>query len=352
LPVTNLCRRRAAVKKRWGVRVIAILMLIAGLLLFLLGILPAIRVALRGTGGGLGAYLAIPSALGGCAGALFLLVVGSVLLTLGKISENFAAVSQPASDRRAAPAAAVVTGTSVAVADERGSGAAVAATVAAMPEAEAVPAPAVEVQSAEPVAAAAIAGAVVTEEQPGGEAEIAPLGASVVATAIAGAAFAEEPPGGEEELTPADEIVEEAAAPAAVAMAVAEKAPPEAIPQEPEVSAGGELAAREEAATPAETVVEAPAAMIAAEVLEPQAAEPKSPQDEVRALQAQLAALQAQLDELEGASPGSEELPATVDDEGPAPGATESVKLPGADDAARVAAEMAALDMEPHAEAS
>jgi hypothetical protein len=58
-------------------------------------------------------------------------------------------------------------------------------------------------------------------------------------------------------------------------------------------------------------------------------------------LQAQLAALQAQLDELEGASPGLEGLPAAVDDEGPAPGATASMKLPGADEAARVAAEMA-----------
>jgi hypothetical protein len=70
-------------KKRWGVRVIAILMLISGLLLFLLGILPAILAAARGTGTGLGVWLAIPSALGGCAAAFFLMVAGSLLLTLG-----------------------------------------------------------------------------------------------------------------------------------------------------------------------------------------------------------------------------------------------------------------------------
>jgi hypothetical protein len=133
----------------------------------------------------------------------------------------------------------------------------------------------------------------------------------------AGAVVTEEQPGGEEEITPAGETAEEAVTPA-----------------ESRVLGGVAVA------------------MVAAEVLEPPPAEVRSQQDEVSALQAQLAALQAQLDELEGAPPGSEELPAAVDDEGPAPGATESVKLPGADEAARVAAEMAALEMEPQAEAS
>jgi hypothetical protein len=313
-------------KKRWGVRVIAILMLTTGLLLFLLGVLPAILAAVRGTGGGLGVWLAIPSALGGCAGALFLLVVGSVLLSLGKIAENFAAVSQPAPDRKAAPAVAVVAATTQPIREEPGPGAATVATmtVAATPEAEAVPTPAVEGPAAEPVAAAVIvedprqgAGAVVAEEQPGGEAEIAPVAEPVAAAAIAGAVVTEEQPGGEEEITPAGETAEEAVTPA-----------------ESRVLGGVAVA------------------MVAAEVLEPPPAEVRSQQDEVSALQAQLAALQAQLDELEGAPPGSEELPAAVDDEGPAPGATESVKLPGADEAARVAAEMAALEMEPQAEAS
>ena len=277
-------------KKRWGVRVIAILMLTTGLLLFLLGVLPAILAAVRGTGGGLGVWLAIPSALGGCAGALFLLVVGSVLLSLGKIAENFAAVSQPAPDRKAAPAVTAVAATTKPIREEPGPGAAAVATmtVAATPEAEAVSIPAVEAPAAELVAAAVIAGAVVAEEQPGGE----------------------------EEITPAGETAEEAVTPA-----------------ESRVLGGVAVA------------------MVAAEVLEPPAAEVRSQQDEVSALQAQLAALQAQLDELEGAPPGSEELPAAVDDEGPAPGATESVKLPGADEAARVAAEMASLAMEPQAEA-
>jgi len=304
-------------KKRWGVRVIAILMLTTGLLLFLLGVLPAILAAVRGTAGGLGVWLAIPSALGGCAGALVLLVVGSVLLTLGKIAENFAAVSQPAPDRKAAPAVTAVAATTKPIREEPGPGAAAVATmtVAATPEAEAVSIPAVEAPAAELVAAAVIAGAVVAEEQPGGEAEIAPVAKPVAAAAIvedprqgAGAVVTEEQPGGEEEITPAGETAEEAVTPVAVAM-------------------------------------------VAAEVLEPPAAEVRSQQDEVSALQAQLAALQAQLDELEGAPPGSEELPAAVDDEGPAPGATESVKLPGADEAARVAAEMASLAMEPQAEA-
>jgi hypothetical protein len=197
-------------------------------------------------------------------------------------------------------------------------------TVAATPEAEAVPTPAVEGPAAELVAAAVIvedprqgAGAVVAEEQPGGEAEIAPVAEPVAAAAIAGAVVTEEQPGGEEEITPAGETAEEAVTPA-----------------ESRVLGGVAVA------------------MVAAEVLEPPPAEVRSQQDEVSALQAQLAALQAQLDELEGAPPGSEELPAAVDDEGPAPGATESVKLPGADEAARVAAEMAALEMEPQAEAS
>jgi len=284
-------------KKRWGVRVIAILMLTTGLLLFLLGVLPAILAAVRGTGGGLGVWLAIPSALGGCAGALFLLVVGSVLLSLGKIAENFAAVSQPAPDRKAAPAVAVVAATTQPIREEPGPGAATVATmtVAATPEAEAVPTPAVEGPAAELVAAA-----VIVEDPRQG----------------AGAVVAEEQPGGEEEITPAGETAEEAVTPA-----------------ESRVLGGVAVA------------------MVAAEVLEPPPAEVRSQQDEVSALQAQLAALQAQLDELEGAPPGSEELPAAVDDEGPAPGATESVKLPGADEAARVAAEMASLAMEPQAEA-
>src|SRR5512136_1560424 len=94
-------------KKRWGVRVVAILMVIAGLLLFLLGILPAVRMAVQGAGTGLGTWLAIPSALLGCAGALFLLVAGSVLLTVGKIAENFAATSQPAPVKGAEVAAPV-----------------------------------------------------------------------------------------------------------------------------------------------------------------------------------------------------------------------------------------------------
>ena len=311
-------------KKRWGVRVIAILMLTTGLLLFLLGVLPAILAAVRGTGGGLGVWLAIPSALGGCAGAFVLLVVGSVLLTLGKIAENFAAVSQPAPDRKAAPAVAAVAATTQPIPEEPGPGAAIVATIPAAATPEAVPTPAVEAPAAELAAAAVIvedlrqgAGAVVAEEQPGGEAEIAPVAKPVAAAAIvedprqgAGAVVTEEQPGDEEEVGPAGETTEEAMAPVAVAM-------------------------------------------VAAEVLEPPPAEVRSQQDEVSALQAQLAALQAQLDELEGAPLGSAEgLPAAVDDEGPAPGATESVKLPGADEAARVAAEMAALEMEPQAEAS
>ena len=93
------------------------------------------------------------------------------------------------------------------------------------------------------------------------------------------------------------------------------------------------------------------AVVVAAEVLEPQAAEIPPPQEEIGALQTQLAALQAQLDELEGAPPELEELPAVVEDEGPAPGASEELKLPGADEAARVAAEMAVLESEPEVEA-
>lgn len=244
-------------KKRWGVRVIAILMLIAGLLLFVLGILPAIRMAVRGTEMDLGAWLAIPSAFAGCAGALFLVVAGSLLLTLVKIADNFAAAAQPAPQIKAA-----------------------------------VPA----VLAAPPAAATVTAGAVVAEQ----------LGAGA-------------------EIPPAGEIVEEA-----VAFAPLEEA---ALPEE------------------AEPVTEAaPAGMaavvVAAEVLEPQAAEIPPPQEEIGALQTQLAALQAQLAELEGAPPELEELPAVVEDEGPAPGASEELKLPGADEAARVAAEMAVLESE------
>jgi hypothetical protein len=233
-------------KKRWGVRVVAFLMLIAGLLLFLLGIVPAILVAVRGAGMGLGAWLAIPSALAGCAGALFLLLGGSVLLTIGKIAESTAAPGRPAPSGKAAPAVP-----SVVVAEEP----VPASTAAALP-AVAV-APVAEAALVEPVAA--------------------------VAEKIA--------------------------------------APQEAAPE-----------------------TEVPAAEIAAEVPEPQPAAAPSPQEEVSALQAQLDALQAQLDELEGVPPAGEELPAVLEDEGPAPGATEELKLPGASEAARVAAEMAALE--------
>jgi hypothetical protein len=92
------------------------------------------------------------------------------------------------------------------------------------------------------------------------------------------------------------------------------------------------------------------AVVVAAEVLEPQAAELPPPEEEISALRTQLAALQAQLAELEGAPPEMEELPAVVEDEGPAPGASEELKLPGADEAARVAAEMAVLESESEAE--
>jgi hypothetical protein len=260
-------------KKRWGVRVIAILMLIVGLLLFLFGILPAILAAVRGTGTGLGVWLALPSAFGGCAGALLLVVAGSLLLTLVKIADNFAAAAQPAPEIKAAAAPAGLVAPPVAVAES---------------------------STLEPVAATVTAGAVVAE-QLGAEAEIPPAG----------------------------EIVEEA-----VAVAPLEEA---ALSEE------------------AEPVTEAaPAGMsavvVAAEVLEPQAAEIPPPQDEISALQTQLAALQAQLAELEGAPPELEELPAVVEDEGPAPGASEELKLPGADEAARVAAEMAVLEPEPETE--
>ena len=103
-------------KKRWGVRVIAILMLIGGLLLFLLGILPAIRMAVRGTEMSFGTWLALPSAFGGCAGALFLVVAGSLLLTLVKIADNFAAAARPAPEIKTAAAPAALVAPTVAVA--------------------------------------------------------------------------------------------------------------------------------------------------------------------------------------------------------------------------------------------
>ena len=91
-------------KKRWGVRVIAILMLIAGLLLFLLGILPAIldgsprdRNGSRGVAGDSQRVRRLRR------GALPL-VAGSLLLTLVKIADNFAAAAQPAPQIKAAVA--------------------------------------------------------------------------------------------------------------------------------------------------------------------------------------------------------------------------------------------------------
>ena len=265
-------------KKRWGVHVIAILMLIAGLLLFLLGILPAIRMAVRGTEMGLEAWLALPSVFGGCAGALLLVIAGSLLLTLVKIADNFAAAARPGPDIKAAAAPAVLAAPPVAVAQS---------SIVDRP-----PRPAVE-----PLAAAVTAGAVVAEQ----------LGA---------------------EVPPAGEIVEEA-----VAFAPSEEAPSEEVGPVTEVAPAGMSAV-----------------VVAAEVLEPQAAEVPPPQEEIGALQTQLAALQAQLAELEGAPPELEELPAVVEDEGPAPGASEERKLPGADEAARVAAEMAEVELEPGAE--
>jgi hypothetical protein len=278
-------------KKRWGVRVIAILMLIAGLLLFLLGILSAIRMAARGTEMGLGAWLALPGVFGGCVGALFLVIAGSLLLTLVKIADNFAAATQPLPEKRTAPVVAEIAAPAQAVAEGPRPGAAVVATtVVAVPETEIVSAP-----------AAVIAGAVVAGERLGAEAEIPPAG----------------------------EIVQEVATPAGLEVATIEE---EAEPVTEAAPAGMS------------------AVVVAAEVLEPQAAEIPPPQDEISALQTQLAALQAQLAELEGAPPELEELPEVVEDEGPAPGASEELKLPGADEAARVAAEMAVLEPEPETE--
>jgi hypothetical protein len=280
-------------RRRWGVRVIAILMLIAGVLLFLLGLAPAVLMAVRGTGG-LEKYVAIPSVLSGCLAAFPLLVVGLVLLTLGKISDNFAAVSPAATAKRAVPAPAAV---------------ALAATPkVASPGKEAVAAAAitevtlVEGQEAPAAAPVALAVAAVTAQEAGGETEILPAAEPLAASALAVSAVAGEQAGGQTEIPPSAEIAAGLAAPAAAA--AEEAAAPEAI------------------AGPAEG---------------------RSSQEEVSALQAQLAALQTQLDELDGVPVTIEGLPAPVEDEGPAPGATEAVKLPGADDAARIATEMAAL---------
>jgi hypothetical protein len=280
-------------KKRWGVRVVAILMVIAGLLLFLLGFLPAVRSAVQGAGTDLGAWLAISSALCGCAGALFLLVAGTVLLTVGKIAENFAAANQPAP--------------------------AVVAKVTA---------PAVDRPLPPPAAALPAAPAL-----PGTETVAAPAAGMAIA-----ALAAEEHP--DAEAAPAAGIIEDAGTPALIEETALEETAP---PAEPgfvvfEKPAGEEIGAPEDVAPAAEPEVLSPAAVQPAAL---------SPQEEVGALQVQLAALQAQLDQMEGVAPASEELPAVVEDEGPAPGAAEEPRLPGADDAARVAAEMAALKFEP-----
>jgi hypothetical protein len=335
-------------KKRWGVRVIAILMLIAGLSIFLLGILPAILAAVRGTAAGLGVWLAIPSALVGCAGAFLLMAVSSVLLTLGRIADNFAAVRQHAPEPSTAPAVAVAAAAPQSVTEGRGSRAAavVATTAVALPEAEVVPAP---------VAAAVIVGAVVPEEHLEAGAEIAPAGVLIeeaaapgpeeetvleeaAKIALAGAAIKEVAAPGPAEGTPLEEA--------------AEIAPAEVVIEEAAAPGPVEESAPEKEATPAaETVAKVSAAEVAAEVLEPQAVGIRSRQEEVSALQAQLAALQAQLDELEQAPPETEILPAFVADEGPAPGATDDLKLPGSDEAAHIAAEMAALEAGTEAEA-
>lgn len=362
-------------KKRWGVRVIAILMLIAGLSIFLLGILPAILAAVRGTAAGLGVWLAIPSALVGCAGAFLLMAVSSVLLTLGRIADNFAAVRQHAPEPSTAPAVAVAAAAPQSVTEGRGSRAAavVATTAVALPEAEVVPAP---------VAAAVIVGAVVLEEHLEAGAEIAPAGVLIEEAAAPGPT--EHLPLEEAaEIAAVDTIIEEAAAPgpeeetvleeaAKIALAgaaikeVAAPGPAEGTPPEEaaeivpaevvieEAAAPGpvEESAPEKEATPAaETVAKVSAAEVAAEVLEPQAVGIRSRQEEVSALQAQLAALQTQLDEL-GEIPEIEDLPAAVEDEGPAPGAAEELKLPGSDEAAQIAAEMAALGTDGETEAS
>jgi hypothetical protein len=310
-------------KKRWGVRVVAILMLIAGLLLFLLGILPAVRVAIQGAGNGLGAWLAIPSALFGCAGALFLFVAGAVLLTVGKIAENFAPAPEPApvqSAKVATPVTAAALGTAESSMIDRSS-----------------PPPVVAVAVAAPVAEAAAA--------PAAEAGVTITGSAVAAGAVAGAIVAEKQPAAEPVLP--DEIVEDLQAPAPIEEPALEEIE---APAEPGFRVF-EAAAAEELAAPEEASPSAGLEPSAAETVGPQPPTALSPQEEVSALQAQLAALQAQLDQLEGVSPGLEDLPAVVEDEGPAPGAAQEPKLPGAEDAARVAAEMAALNTEPQVEA-
>jgi hypothetical protein len=237
--------------------------------------------AVRGTEMSFGTWLALPSAFGGCAGALFLVVAGSLLLTLVKIADNFAAAARPAPEIKTAAAPAALVAPTVAVAES---------SIGHRPP------PA----GAEPVAAAVTAGAVVAE-RPGVEAEIPAAG----------------------------KVVEEAAAVAPL----------------DEATFSEQAEALTEAAPAGMSAV-----VVAAEVLEPQTAEIPPPEEEIGALQTQLAALQAQLAELEGTPPELEELPAVVEDEGPAPGASEELTLPGADEAARVAAEMAVLESESEAE--
>jgi hypothetical protein len=213
-------------------------------------------------------------------------------------------VSRLAPDSRSATAAAEIAAPAVALAEDR---APVAAAVAAMPVVTEAPEAGAVQLPAETVVVAALPVAAVAPEPEPEPAAAEPAVEPVVAGALAVAQISEEPPAVGAEVAPAGEIVEEVIAPA---------------PEE-----------------------------LAAETLDSQPAAVLSPQQEVSALQAQLAALQAQLDELGEPLPDMEELPAIIEDEGPAPGATEELTLPGADEAAQVAAEMAALRMESQPEA-
>src|SRR5512143_553848 len=94
-------------------RFTATALIVAAVILFIVGIIPAIAVAVGGLGAGWGAgsrlWVVGPLAGGACGGALLLLAFGAMLLVLTRIQDNLSVWRQRQVEAFGAPAATETT---------------------------------------------------------------------------------------------------------------------------------------------------------------------------------------------------------------------------------------------------
>ena len=296
--------------KHRTVQILGIVIIAAALVYLVLGVIGAISLGGSGLGEGWSSgwrgWLTIPIFLATCLGFVALLVFGALLYFLAKIDANLAEAQQRFAKAAAQPAAVVAP---VPLA---------AGVVAAEQPEPTVEAAAPEV--AAPVAAAAVAAGVVAAAHHEKAVEVAAPEADVVAPTVE----AEAP------------VIAAAATAGVVAAkqqaAEVEVAAPEVEMAAPAVEVETPMVAAAAAAAAAAVVTEEHEQVAGVEVAAPAVVAATAPAvDDTEALRAQIAALQAQIAALD-----SPEAPATVAPEALA-------RLPGTDEAARIAAEMAAL---------